>query len=116
MKYLKICNNCIIKSICSEPCYKSLAIVKNGTKVINWIFEDDPYFDAEGEYGVSKGELLKYFWQSLDGIDIKFEDLRKLKRKTIKIAQIVHGTLFVDDMRAVVLPNKKLAVDVNNLG
>jgi hypothetical protein len=88
-------------------------------KVINWIFDDDPDFDVEGEYGTSKEELAEYYWEIQDNrteITIKFEDLRKLKRKTIKIAQIVHGRLFINNMRAVVLPNKKLAVDVDNLG
>jgi hypothetical protein len=87
-------------------------------KVIDWMF-DDPDWDPEGEFGVTKEELSDYFWEAQDNraeIIIKFEDLKKLKRKTIKIAQVVHGRLFIDDMRAVVLPNKKLGVDVDKLG
>ena len=110
-----VCYNCIIEPICSTPCYKSLTIVENGMKIVNWIFTD-PSWDPKKEFGMTKEELSKYYWEIEKGLNIKFEDLKKLKGKRIEVAQIVHGRLYLDKISAVVLPNKKLAVNTNKLG
>ena len=113
-----ICKECLVEPICTELCYESLAIIDTGMEIVSETsVEWGGIEEMEKDLRLSREELSEYYWWYFpnEDVDIKFVDLKELKKKEVSLAQIVHGRVFVDEVEAFVIGDK-LAVPVSALG
>jgi len=112
-----ICKECLVEPICNELCYESLSFIDNGPEIISDMScEWGGLEELENDLKLSREELSEYYWDIPNkSVDIKLVDLKKLKKKEVSLAQIVHGRVFVDEVEAFVIGDK-LAVPVSALG